>query len=173
MSRYKYYLVNFITILRIVGIPFLFFINNDLTLFLFINFLFITDFLDGFLARKFNVSSSLGAILDLVADKSLVILVLAYYTRYIGVEPRVSFIIFALIAFREIYSMVLRFKHMKKHGELISASMAGKIKTTVQFLALNLTIFSVPGYNVLLVIVIGLSYYSFLGYFKKSQGGKS
>lgn len=171
MNHYKLksYTVNVITLLRIIGIPIIFAIENQVLLIIFVNFLFLTDFFDGFLARKWGVASTTGAILDLLADKLLVIIVLFASV----IKGDVFWLIFALIAAREIYSIILRVNHFRKEKQLIKASMAGKIKTTVQFIALNLTILTIPGYNIALIIVIILSYYSFIGYFKVSRGEKN
>ena len=168
MNRFKLYTVNAITLIRIIGIPLLFMIDNDIYRLLYANFLFATDFFDGYFARRFEVSSTFGAVADLVADKLLVIIILLAEV----LSGDVNFIIFGLIAFREIYSMVLRFNHFRKEHTLIRASFAGKLKTAFQFIALNLTMLNIPGYNIALIIVIIMSYYSFFGYFKQSKETK-
>ncbi len=162
----KQNLVNGFTLSRIIFIPFLF-LFEGLTLLLIANFLFFTDFLDGHFARKWGVVSTRGAILDLIADKSLVIVLLT--TGVVNPDIHVNLIAYVLIVFREIYSMVIRFKAMNEGKELISASMVGKTKTTVQFISLSFMIMGWPGFNLLLWVVVALSYYSFIGYFKKSR----
>ena len=79
---------NFLTISRVILIlPVLFFIsedsglNNWLALFLFVS-AGVTDNLDGYIARKTGTESSLGALLDLLADKLLVIITTAYLISY-------------------------------------------------------------------------------------------
>ena len=78
-------MANYITILRILLIiPVLILAspepsqNNWVALILFI-IAGITDHLDGYLARKTGSTSSLGALLDLVADKLLIIILLFYF----------------------------------------------------------------------------------------------
>lgn len=166
MNRFKYYIVNIITTLRIIGIPFIFTIDNLVLQLLFADLLFITDFLDGFLARKYNVSSKFGAVLDLIADKMLVCFILIYGALFLNA----NMFLVILIVFREIYSIVLRYTHYQKSKQLIKASMAGKIKTTIQFISLNFVILQLPFTNIILLIVVIQSYYSFLGYFKTSRG---
>ncbi len=168
MNQSKKIFVNILTIIRFALIPFIFFIDDRIVLFLFVNFLFITDFLDGYFARKFEVTSTTGAVLDLIADKALVIFLLsiAYF------DGLISFLLYFLIVFREVYSMVTRFLHYRRKNELIQASFVGKLKTTFQFISLSMMMLEIPGYNIMLWFVVFLSYYSFLSYFKISKGEK-
>ena len=74
LSSIKKYIPNTLTISRIVATPIIIIscISNNLPLTLFLtSYSFITDFLDGFLSRKWNVTSKLGAMLDQIADKIL------------------------------------------------------------------------------------------------------
>ncbi len=166
MNRYKKLFVTILTVMRFALIPVLFYIDNKYVLFAFVNFLFITDYLDGYFARKFEVTSTTGAVLDLIADKLLVIVLLTIALNL----DLISFLLYFLIVFREVYSMITRFRHFKAKGELIQASFIGKLKTTFQFISLSFMMLMIPGYRVLLWVVVFLSYYSFLSYFKISKG---
>jgi len=166
MNQNKKNIVSIITISRLIGIPFLLVINNDYYLLAAAAILFFTDFLDGYFARKWEVESLSGALLDLVADKSLVITLLLYGV----VDNKIGIVLFILIAFREIYSMVIRFKGLKQKKEMISASLIGKSKTALQFIAILFMIINLDGYKLLLWISVGLSYYSFIGYLKQYKG---
>lgn len=64
-----------------------------------ITIVFITDFFDGYLARKLNQTSFLGAILDPVADKFVV---LSFYTYLFWGEDKVPLIYYSLILTRDI-----------------------------------------------------------------------
>jgi cardiolipin synthase (CMP-forming) len=93
----------------------------------------LTDWLDGFLARKLNQQSSFGAFLDPVADKFLVcasLLVLVHLTR---ADVFVALIIIG----REIAISALR-EWMAQIGasRSVAVHMLGKIKTTVQMVAI-------------------------------------
>lgn len=168
MNQFKKYFVGVLTILRIVGIPLLFMFENQTYLFFYASFLFMTDFFDGYLARKWKVTTLTGAILDLLADKILVIVLLLTAV----IDDNVSILLFTLIAAREVYSMIIRFKKLKRKEGLIQASMVGKTKTTLQFVALAMVILNWPShlvYTILLWVVVFLSYYSFLDYFKQSK----
>lgn len=97
-----------------------------------------TDWLDGFLARKLNQTSSFGAFLDPVADKFLVcasLLVLVHLQR---TDVFVALIIIgreiAISALREWMALIGATKSVAVH-------MLGKIKTTVQMIAIPFLLF--------------------------------
>lgn len=98
-----------------------------------------TDWLDGFLARKLNQTSSFGAFLDPVADKFLVcasLLVLVHLQR---ADVFVALIIIG----REIAISALR-EWMAQIGasKSVAVHMLGKVKTTVQMVAIPFLLFN-------------------------------
>lgn len=98
----------------------------------------LTDWLDGFLARKLNQTSSFGAFLDPVADKFLVcasLLVLVHLRR---ADVFVALIIIG----REIAISALR-EWMAHIGasKSVAVHMIGKVKTTVQMIAIPFLLF--------------------------------
>ena len=94
-----------------------------------------TDYVDGRLARRWNVTSKLGSFLDTTADKLLVSGVLIALLA----AERVSPWIVALIVGRELVLMGLR-GVIAAEGEVMAPSMLGKLKTSIQFLAIALAI---------------------------------
>jgi cardiolipin synthase (CMP-forming) len=98
----------------------------------------LTDWLDGYLARKLNQTSSFGAFLDPVADKFLVcacVLVLVHLQR--------AHVLVALIIIgREIAISALR-EWMAQIGasKSVAVHMVGKLKTTVQMVAIPFLLF--------------------------------
>jgi len=86
-----------------------------------------TDYLDGYLARKWNTISSFGKIVDPIADKILILGVLFIFS-YKGVVPMVLAII---IAFREILLTVIRLLLLSKKI-VIASIQSGKFKTASQ-----------------------------------------
>ena len=102
-------LINLITISRILLAPiiliFLIFENYFICIILFF-FASLSDYLDGFLARKYNAESQLGEILDPIADKILIVFVLFG----LSVNLTSYFIAFmaSLIITREIWVGALR-----------------------------------------------------------------
>lgn len=98
----------------------------------------LTDWLDGYLARKLNQTSSFGAFLDPVADKFLVcasLLVLVHMNR---ADVFVALIIIG----REIAISALR-EWMAQIGasKSVAVHMLGKVKTTVQMVAIPFLLF--------------------------------
>jgi CDP-diacylglycerol--glycerol-3-phosphate 3-phosphatidyltransferase/cardiolipin synthase len=98
----------------------------------------ITDWLDGYLARKLNQSSAFGAFLDPVADKLMVAAALIVLVKLGRADAIIAFIIIG----REITISALR-EWMAQLGESksIAVSMLGKIKTTLQMIAILLLLY--------------------------------
>jgi CDP-diacylglycerol--glycerol-3-phosphate 3-phosphatidyltransferase len=94
-----------------------------------------TDWIDGRLARRWGVTSKLGSFLDTTADKLLVSGVLIALLA----ADRASAWIVALIIGRELVLMGLR-GAIASEGEVMSPSILGKLKTSVQFVAIALAI---------------------------------
>lgn len=94
-----------------------------------------TDWIDGRLARRWNATTKLGSFLDTTADKLLVSGVLI---ALLGAD-RVSPWIVAIIVGRELVLMGVR-GVVASEGEVMVPSMLGKLKTSVQFVAIALAI---------------------------------
>jgi CDP-diacylglycerol--glycerol-3-phosphate 3-phosphatidyltransferase len=135
----------------------------------------ITDFLDGYLARKLGQSSAFGAFLDPVADKlivavALVLLVDQNPTPYPGFWMSLAAMI---IIGREITISALR-EWMAEMGarSSIAVSIIGKVKTTSQMMAIIFLIYTDPVYGlssiqigfVLLYISVILTLWSMIDY---------
>ncbi len=149
-------LPNKITIFRLFLIPIfvaLFFIGESGYIWSGIVFIIasFTDFIDGYLARKFNETTNLGAFLDPVADKILVFAALILLAES-GVIPSWSVI---LIIGRETLINGFRLIAIEK-GVVISASYLGKLKTVTQMVSLVLLLFA-PAF--LVFEIIGLIVY--------------
>jgi CDP-diacylglycerol--glycerol-3-phosphate 3-phosphatidyltransferase/cardiolipin synthase len=143
---------NLLTWFRILMIPVflgLFYVPND-TLSLHYKHLFsalifwlaaITDWLDGYLARRLNQGSAFGAFLDPVADKLMVAAALILLVRLGVVDAVIAFIIIG----REIAISALR-EWMAQLGasKSVAVSMLGKVKTTFQMLAILLLLYQEP-----------------------------
>lgn len=89
----------------------------------------MTDYLDGYLARKWNLISSFGKIVDPLADKILILGILFIFS-YKGVVPM---ILASIIAFREILLTVIRLLLLSKKI-VIASIQSGKFKTVSQVL---------------------------------------
>ena len=111
--------------------------QNDIATVMFVLFA-VTDWLDGFLARKLNQTSAFGAFLDPVADKFLVcasLLILVHMNR-------VHVLVALIIIGREIAISSLR-EWMAQIGasKSVAVHMVGKLKTTVQMVAIPFLLF--------------------------------
>ncbi len=134
------FLPNFITISRIL-LSFLFipfFLKGDFTLSLIIFFIAsTTDFLDGYIARKFEVTSKFGAMIDPVADKVLMFIsyLLFAYTSTIPVYLAVVVILRDLLIISVVVVCLLKKIHLN-----FSPLMSSKINTTIQLSFIGLVL---------------------------------
>ena len=112
----------------------------------------MTDWLDGYLARKLNQTSSFGAFLDPVADKFLVcasLLVLVHLNR---ADVFVALIIIG----REIAISALReWMAQIGAGKSVAVHMLGKVKTVVQMVAIPFLLFDGLLFGVINTAVVG------------------
>jgi CDP-diacylglycerol--glycerol-3-phosphate 3-phosphatidyltransferase len=98
----------------------------------------LTDWADGFLARRLNQASSFGAFLDPVADKFLVCSTLLVLVQLQRVDALIALVIIG----REIAISALR-EWMAQIGasRSVAVHMLGKVKTTVQMVAIPFLLF--------------------------------
>jgi CDP-diacylglycerol--glycerol-3-phosphate 3-phosphatidyltransferase len=113
----------------------------------------ITDWLDGFLARKMGATSKLGAFLDPVADKlivssALVLLVSDSSILDQVIHPAVFAVAVCIIIGREIVISALR-EWMAELGNrgVVSVGIIGKIKTVFQMVSIGLLLYAKPLYG--------------------------
>ena len=96
----------------------------------------LTDFLDGYLARKYNMVTDIGKVMDAIADKILVNGVLIL----LATEGYISAIIPVVIVSRDIVVDSIKMVAGQKSGA-VGASMAGKIKTACMLVGITLLFF--------------------------------
>ena len=174
-------MANYLTLLRIFLIfPVLILaspepdLNNWIALLLFI-IAGITDQLDGYVARKTGSTSSLGALLDLVADKLLIIITLVYFISYqsslLLIIPSMIIVIREIVvsSFRQILTEV-------KGENPVEVTFIAKSKTTLQIFALSFLIVSPNFGHSFFILTISLfwiaayiSLHSLYGYIKTYQ----
>lgn len=122
----------------------------------------LTDFFDGFIARAWNEKTKLGSILDPLADKMLTLAAfLGLMTQGVA-NPWAIF----LILTREFFITGLRVVAVAD-GKEISASFAGKVKTTVQLIAIGFLIMHWSGGTILLWSAVAITLYSGYEYTKE------
>jgi CDP-diacylglycerol--glycerol-3-phosphate 3-phosphatidyltransferase len=111
----------------------------------------VTDFFDGWLARKLKAESLLGAILDPIADKALVAAAIVGLLA-VGVPIALSG---GLILFREFAVSALR-ETLAPKGLRLKVTVLAKWKTTLQLIALAVMLY-IQGARGLMIIVPGFS----------------
>lgn len=114
---------------------------TDFVLFLLFTFASFTDWLDGYLARKWNQTSDFGAFLDPVADKLLVAVALIAIVASNPIHWYLTLSVMIIIS-REITVSALR-EWMASMGErgVVAVSWIGKWKTAFQMLAIGCLLF--------------------------------
>ena len=132
----------------------------------------LTDFLDGYLARKYNLVTDLGKVMDAIADKILVngVLILLAVNGYI------SAIVPVVIVCRDIAVDSIKMIAGQKNGA-VAASKAGKTKTAfmltgitlVLFNDLPFSLFSVYPGKIIIMIAVVLSIISGIQYYEKNK----
>lgn len=168
-------IANQLTIVRIVAIPLYLIVlyvnkewSNVAATIIFI-FAGVSDFLDGYIARKYNMITDLGKILDPIADK---ILVAAALIALIDLDRLYWWIAVIMLA-RDFTMEALRNLAASK-GIIIAAGIWGKLKTTFQMIAIGMISFKniwlgINWYilgQILMYIALVLSIYSAFVYFR-------
>jgi len=149
-------LPNYLTIARVIVIPIIvltFYVNNSyariLGALLFI-LASITDFLDGYIARKYNLVTSFGKMFDPIADKLLVGCVIIMLLKKGDVDEIPCLLILA----REFLVSGLReFLALVKVS--VPVSTLAKTKTFLQMFALSILILGSKGSNITCLDLIG------------------
>ena len=125
----------------------------------------VTDWLDGFLARKFKQQTGAGALLDPIADKLFVIPPLIYFTA----AGEISAWYVIIIVSRELIINVFRLVGMVS-GNVVPANKLGKVKTVAQLALLgSLTLRMRALSAVLAPIAVVLTVVSLIEYFAANR----
>jgi CDP-diacylglycerol--glycerol-3-phosphate 3-phosphatidyltransferase len=112
----------------------------------------ITDYFDGYLARKYNLVSQLGEILDPIADKILIVFLLfaiavnltSYYIGFLS----------AVIITREIWVGALRdFNARQQNTNATRVTFLAKIKTTIQLFTISTYLLGLAMNNMVIVLI--------------------
>lgn len=119
----------------------LFGVGRDLAAMLVFVVAALTDWLDGYLARRWNETSAFGAFLDPVADKLVVATALIMLVQFGRLDAAIA----AIIIGREITISALR-EWMAQLGaqKSVAVSMVGKVKTAAQMVAISLLLYHQP-----------------------------
>ena len=160
-------LPNFITSIRLFfTIPLIIFLETNNTFFVWIIILFggITDYLDGYFARKFKLKTKTGAILDPLADKVFIIIPFIWLCKY----EVIPFWSLSILLIREF--LISAFRVSQDNG--LPALKIGKYKTFLQFISLiilfsNINQFHIQNIGILIYwISFALTVFSLFSYLK-------
>ncbi len=139
----KWTLPNVLTILRLLAAPgvalmFLYFNRPWADWFALILFVVAaaTDWFDGYLARTWKQESRLGAMLDPIADKAMVVIALLVITGFSGMDPWIL-LPATVILFREVFVSGLR-EFLGDTAGTLKVTKLAKWKTTAQMVALSI-----------------------------------
>lgn len=163
-------LPNKLTMLRVFLIPIivvLFLLREVIgdNTFIFMGVLFViasvTDFFDGYIARKQNIVTTFGKFMDPLADKLLVLSALVMFSTYYTENFNTSltmwmpFWVVIIVIARELIVTSIRLVAVGE-GIILHASVWGKYKTAVTMVTLVFYFFVMP-YNTSMINIIGVS----------------
>ena len=125
----------------------------------------ISDVVDGYIARKYNMTSKLGAVLDPLADKLMIFTVMASFA-YGGLIP---FWILILLTIKELLLIIGGSSlYLKKENIVIPWNTYGKLATLSFYVAVFSIVFdlSTKVSSTLFIVTVAMNIIAFLNYFK-------
>ncbi len=130
-----------------------------------------TDFVDGYIARKYNLVSDIGKLLDAAADKFLQtsVLILVLTSSYNVVSEWINLVLILVILLRDSWMSTIR-QLCASRGTIIAADIWGKIKSILMDLSMGILFFYIAlaeflpnGRQTLLFADVKLSYIGCVG----------
>jgi cardiolipin synthase (CMP-forming) len=162
---------NYLTVFRLVLVPVFVVVffsdisNNSLWAFGVYALASVTDVLDGYIARKYQLITEIGIVLDPLADK--VMLITAVICLYI--DHRIPLIAVVVIVIKESFMILSGFiLFYRKDKMVISSNIFGKMATVAITLSIVLLIL-IPSYKIgiyILYVAIGSKIIAFVSYMK-------
>ena len=144
MNKSAFNIPNSLTVIRVLVVPFFIYclfqvgiVYKIIALAIFI-LASVTDFIDGYLARKWNQETEFGKFLDPLADK---ILVVSAFAAFIILYAQIEVWMVLLIILRDMLITSLRYLAIIQ-GSSMKTSKMGKVKTAVQMISIILILFS-------------------------------
>lgn len=126
----------------------------------------VTDFLDGYVARKFNQTTDFGKFMDPLADKMLVVAAMIWFVE---VEQMVGWVLFIVLA-REFAVSGLRMVAADQ-GTVIAAGWSGKVKTAVTMVCIMVMLLPISDLvnDICVGLILATTVYSGCEYFIQNR----
>ena len=173
----KQYIPNILTLFRIFLVPvFIFQLlveHNYLVSFIIFTIASVSDWADGYFARKFNVVSRFGTFFDPLADKFLVLsaFISFLYIDSLSSIDSIKVWMVAIIALRDLSITILRIIINSKGSHVLVTTNLAKMKTALQFISINFILLTLIMSNhfefiyYLMIITTAITLYTGLHYY--------
>jgi cardiolipin synthase (CMP-forming) len=162
-SKFKVNIPNILTILRIIIIPFFFAVilrKMYITAVILFTIGGVSDFFDGYLARRYNIVSEFGKVADPLADKLMQFAGLLSLTINGVIEP----VIIIIIGIKEFLMGVGTLVLFKRRHIVNGANWYGKITTFLIYLAVILLLLDIEFGRYILYVSVATTIFSFVMY---------
>jgi len=157
-------LPNFLTIIRFFLIPvflIVFFTGHEVAGFVVLLMAGITDVVDGHIARKYNLVTDLGIMLDPLADKLMMLTVIISLL----ISGKISILVAFLIFIRDVGMIVSSVFFHFRGKKTVPANVLGKITTFLFYVAVLFITFRFPYYMEFLWVVVLFAFFTTVIYF--------
>ncbi len=136
----------------------------------------LTDMMDGLIARRFHMITTLGKVLDPIADK----LTHAALAVCLAVKHPIMWVLLGLMVVKEGYMAIMGIKYLRKGQMLNGAQWCGKVSTTVLFVCM-LVMFLFPdlptkavwGMVLCMIVFLGNTFYQYASIYHKIGRGEA
>lgn len=161
----KKYIPNYLTILRLILVPIIFaliLLEHYWAAFIFFLIANITDVLDGRIARKYNLITDWGKLMDPLADKITQISTISALI----IKGIIPFWILAILTLKELIMISVAFILYKKNIVTVHSMWYGKVATILFFVAIVLSLLSkgIPALSVITIyafyVAIGMTLFA-------------
>lgn len=158
---------NILTVLRFLTIPvfgwYLFREQYNVAVLLFL-FSGITDVLDGYIARKYNMVTSWGKLADPIADKLMQITAIVLLV----INNRMPFVVLIVLGVKETLMLLGSIMLYKKDNFIVSANWYGKMSTVIFYMAIGLMMVfktNVMYMKILMYIMVASAMFALIMYY--------
>ena len=156
---------NILTIMRFLLIPFFaYFLHMQKYLISFFIFLLggLTDILDGYIARKFDLITSWGKLADPLADKLMQITALTFLT----IQGKIPLFVLIIVIIKETLMGIGGVLLYKQKNYVVSANWYGKLASLIFYFAIIMILFKAPYSNIFILIALIMTLFAFFMYLK-------